>query len=282
MAASFVNLETGKAFRVISTEESRALAPVFAPEIPEKYPQQLEAYKRMPDSVLFRVEEVVIDVCDADLPGPTRYKTTCAACGQVVRDRREVMVEGRPPGRLALAAPISATYARFPLGRRLLFVMPFAQRAGRRGIPLQPGRGLPLILYDPGVTTNYETGGRFTAHPFTNSPVEHNGGCAVLKSIPLEQAVGLTLAHDITEIRPGVFKGPAFRKGHTAVRKTSAICSAWGKIISMSLTWPRTRSMKMKPPPSWRRPWPGMASPGKTNPRKVRSICWPAETACCA
>jgi formylmethanofuran dehydrogenase subunit E len=96
MAASFVNLETGKAFRVVSTEESRALAPVYAPEIPEKYPQQLEAYKRMPDSVLFRVDEVVIDICDADLPGPTRYKTTCAACGQVVRDRREVMVDGRP------------------------------------------------------------------------------------------------------------------------------------------------------------------------------------------
>lgn len=96
MAASFMNLETGRAFRVVSTEESRALAAVYAPEISEKRRQQLEAYKRMPDSVLFRVEEVSIDVCDADLPGPTRYKTACVACGQVVRDRREVMVEGRP------------------------------------------------------------------------------------------------------------------------------------------------------------------------------------------
>jgi formylmethanofuran dehydrogenase subunit E len=96
MAASFVNLDTGRAFRVVSTEESRALATAYAPEIPEKYPQQLEAYKRMPDSVLFRVEEVEIDMCDADLPGPTRYKATCARCGQVVRDRREVMVDGRP------------------------------------------------------------------------------------------------------------------------------------------------------------------------------------------
>ncbi len=96
MAASFVNLETGKAFRVISTEESRALASVYAPEIPEKYPRQLEAYKRMPDSVLFRVEEVMIDICDAELPGPTRYKAACVRCGQVVRDRREVLVNGRP------------------------------------------------------------------------------------------------------------------------------------------------------------------------------------------
>jgi len=36
----------------------------------------------------------------------------------------------------------------------------------------------------------------------------------VLKIIPLEEAVGTTLAHDITEIRPGVFKGAAFQKGH--------------------------------------------------------------------
>jgi hypothetical protein len=37
----------------------------------------------------------------------------------------------------------------------------------------------------------------------------------VLKTIKLEEAVGSKLAHDITEIRPGEFKGPAFRRGHT-------------------------------------------------------------------
>jgi hypothetical protein len=37
----------------------------------------------------------------------------------------------------------------------------------------------------------------------------------VLKKIKLQEAVGTQLAHDITEIRPGEFKGPAFRKGHT-------------------------------------------------------------------
>jgi len=36
----------------------------------------------------------------------------------------------------------------------------------------------------------------------------------MLKSIKLEEAVGTKLAHDVTEIRPGEFKGPAFRKGH--------------------------------------------------------------------
>jgi len=36
-----------------------------------------------------------------------------------------------------------------------------------------------------------------------------------MKKIKIEDAVGSTLAHDITEIRPGEFKGAAFRKGHT-------------------------------------------------------------------
>ena len=37
----------------------------------------------------------------------------------------------------------------------------------------------------------------------------------MLKKIKLKDAVGTKLAHDITEIRPGEFKGPAFHKGHT-------------------------------------------------------------------
>jgi len=40
----------------------------------------------------------------------------------------------------------------------------------------------------------------------------------MLKVIPVEQAIGMTLAHDITEIVPGKHKGPAFRRGHV-VRK---------------------------------------------------------------
>jgi len=37
----------------------------------------------------------------------------------------------------------------------------------------------------------------------------------VLKKINVQDAVGTELAHDITEIRPGEFKGPVFSKGHT-------------------------------------------------------------------
>jgi formylmethanofuran dehydrogenase subunit E len=94
MAATFVNLESGQAFRVLSTEEARDLACAYAPEIAEKYTRQLEAYRRMPNSVLFRVQQVEVNLSEFDLPGPTRYKATCTHCGQVVRDHREVVENG--------------------------------------------------------------------------------------------------------------------------------------------------------------------------------------------
>ncbi|MBP1742576.1 MAG: formylmethanofuran dehydrogenase, subunit [Deltaproteobacteria bacterium] len=79
MAATFVNLESGSAFRVLSTEEARELVPLYAPGIRGKAGQQLEAYRCMPDSVLFRVQQVRVPVKDCDLPGPTRYKAICSS-----------------------------------------------------------------------------------------------------------------------------------------------------------------------------------------------------------
>ena len=35
-----------------------------------------------------------------------------------------------------------------------------------------------------------------------------------MKTVPVEKAVGMVLCHDVTEIIPGKFKGPAFKKGH--------------------------------------------------------------------
>jgi len=96
MAATFLNLETGRAFRVLSTEEARDLTLAYAPEIAEKRSRQIEAYKRMPDNVLFRVQEVKVELSSFDIPGPTSRKTVCAGCGQVVRDNREVVVNGQP------------------------------------------------------------------------------------------------------------------------------------------------------------------------------------------
>jgi formylmethanofuran dehydrogenase subunit E len=53
MAATFVNLESGQAFRVLSTEESRDLAQLYAPLETDKREAQLLAYRIMPDGVIF-------------------------------------------------------------------------------------------------------------------------------------------------------------------------------------------------------------------------------------
>lgn len=94
MAAAFLNLETGKAVRVLSTEEARELAALYAPEICGRSRQQLVGYCRMPDSVLFRVQQVRIPLRPVDLPGPSRSKAVCDRCGQLVRDGREIRREG--------------------------------------------------------------------------------------------------------------------------------------------------------------------------------------------
>ncbi|MCP3952301.1 MAG: formylmethanofuran dehydrogenase, partial [Desulfobacterales bacterium] len=95
MAATFINLATGKAVRVLSTEESRSLVDVYAPDVEEKSARQLNAYRKMPDSVLFRVQSVRVDLADCDMPGPSSRKTVCSRCGQVVRDGREVNEHGQ-------------------------------------------------------------------------------------------------------------------------------------------------------------------------------------------
>lgn len=96
MAATFLNLESGDSYRVLSTEESRDLAQVYAPEFEHKSERQIAAYQRMPDNVLFRVQEVHVKMNEFDLPGPTRRKVACSQCGQVIRDAREVIIGTKP------------------------------------------------------------------------------------------------------------------------------------------------------------------------------------------
>ena len=95
MAATFVNLDTGRAFRVRSRETSRDAGDKYAPGIEDKRKQQLEAYKKMPLDALFEVQAVVVDVPFSDMPGPTQFKAVCEVCGVTVRDKREVFKAGK-------------------------------------------------------------------------------------------------------------------------------------------------------------------------------------------
>lgn len=89
MAATFVNLETGRAFRVCAREEAKTLAARYAPGVEDRHQRELIAYPIMSDEELFEVEEVIVDIPVWDLPGRPRKKVRCHQCGAWVRDGRE-------------------------------------------------------------------------------------------------------------------------------------------------------------------------------------------------
>lgn len=90
MAATFVNLETGKAVRITAREESRDLAGKYMPQVEGKYKQQLEAYRIMPEDELFKIEKVQVTIPPEDMPGRPLQRVQCRECGDWVQDCRQV------------------------------------------------------------------------------------------------------------------------------------------------------------------------------------------------
>ncbi len=95
MAATFVHLESGKAVRITAREEARQLAEKYCSTGENKYQQQLEAYKIMPEAELFALQEVTVQIPEWDLPGRPLRRVQCQGCGDHVQDCREVQVEGQ-------------------------------------------------------------------------------------------------------------------------------------------------------------------------------------------
>jgi formylmethanofuran dehydrogenase subunit E len=94
MAATFLNLKTNKAVRVVAREDSRQNVKDQFPTIENKYSAQLEAYKIMSDEDLFEVMPVQVQLRPEDMPGRPLSRVVCGECGEHVQDGREVRREG--------------------------------------------------------------------------------------------------------------------------------------------------------------------------------------------
>jgi formylmethanofuran dehydrogenase subunit E len=94
MAATFVNLRTGKAVRVLAREESRRKAKERFPHIDNKYASQLKAYGIMSDKDLFEIMPVQVQLQPEDMPGRPLSRVVCEACEEYVQDGREVRRDG--------------------------------------------------------------------------------------------------------------------------------------------------------------------------------------------
>ena len=94
MAATFINLRTGRAVRVAAREDARVRARDYAPEAPDKYAAQSQAYRMMPEAELFDIADVRVDLRPEDLPGRPLGRVACGGCGEHVQDGREVRRDG--------------------------------------------------------------------------------------------------------------------------------------------------------------------------------------------
>ena len=95
LAATFLNVDTGKAVRVVALESSRRLADLRHPEIEDKYERQMRTYREAAEEELFEVTDVEVQLREKDLPGHPRSRVICHKCGEGVNDGREVNLTDR-------------------------------------------------------------------------------------------------------------------------------------------------------------------------------------------
>jgi formylmethanofuran dehydrogenase subunit E len=95
VAATFVDLASGKAVRISAKESSKDLARNMHPELADKNRQQMLAYREMSDADLFNVQWVKVEIGPEEMPGYKGERIICEECGEGINFRREVRRDGR-------------------------------------------------------------------------------------------------------------------------------------------------------------------------------------------
>jgi len=90
MAATFVDVQTGRAIRIAAKESSKALARQMHPELESKNQQQMLAYREMADDDLFTTQWVKVELPPEEFPGYKGERVVCDLCGEGINFRREV------------------------------------------------------------------------------------------------------------------------------------------------------------------------------------------------
>jgi formylmethanofuran dehydrogenase subunit E len=90
VAATFVDMDSGRAVRVSAKESSKALARQMHPELENKNQQQMLAYREIANDDLFAIQWVKVQLPPEELPGYKGERTVCEECGEGINFRREV------------------------------------------------------------------------------------------------------------------------------------------------------------------------------------------------
>jgi formylmethanofuran dehydrogenase subunit E len=95
VAATFVDVSTGKAIRIAAKESPKSLAKQLHPEIADKNQQQMLAYREMSNDDLFATQWVKVELPPEEFPGYKGDRIVCEVCGEGINFRREVRRSGK-------------------------------------------------------------------------------------------------------------------------------------------------------------------------------------------
>ncbi|NOX62821.1 MAG: formylmethanofuran dehydrogenase [Chloroflexi bacterium] len=95
IAATFVDVKTGRAVRVAPRLDVRQRARAYAPEERRRYFAQLKAYQIMPDDELLMVQEVELNPSIETIVSRPVIRTNCDRCGEEIINEREVRADGQ-------------------------------------------------------------------------------------------------------------------------------------------------------------------------------------------
>jgi len=96
IAATFVDVRTGRAVRFAPAVDARQRAWQYASHEPRHYFAQLQAYQEMPDDELLCFRDVLLDPSlDALLSRPA-LRVICSICGEDVINGRHLIVDALP------------------------------------------------------------------------------------------------------------------------------------------------------------------------------------------
>jgi formylmethanofuran dehydrogenase subunit E len=95
MAATFVNLETRGAVRVLARDDARELAALYCPDAANPQEAQKNAYRIMPEQALFSIHGAHVTIPEDDFPGHRGVRASCGSCGEGINFHRTVQQAGR-------------------------------------------------------------------------------------------------------------------------------------------------------------------------------------------
>ena len=95
MAATFLDVNSGRAVRIAAKESSKDLARQLHPELESKNQQQMVGYCEMADDDLFTTQWVKVELPPEEFPGYKAERIVCDECGEGINFRREVLRDGK-------------------------------------------------------------------------------------------------------------------------------------------------------------------------------------------